>query len=175
MTPMHLVLMGSLSAWLLVAAYCNITGRGKSLRVKDYFALIPQWCFFAPRPIEADVLLFYRDGMGSVFTGAWREIPAPRGRRPFTALWNPEKRYSKAVFDAVMDLGSVSRDLGYVPETIGSYLLVLNYISCLSRPYLATHVQFAVLSGRNESLKSENRIVFLSNVHRLAGVLESTI
>ncbi|NYH79919.1 hypothetical protein FHR84_003268 [Actinopolyspora biskrensis] len=62
--------------------------------------LLPDWCFFAPEPAQHDYRLLYRvvDIRGAV--SAWRWESGIAERRWYHALWCPQRRSDKALFDA---------------------------------------------------------------------------
>jgi hypothetical protein len=152
--------------WLILTALCNIGSIGRALRVRDIWGLLPEWRFFAPNPIEADLRLLYRDFASADARGVWTEPPVLHGRRWWHFLWNPEKRINKSLFDAmneVQTLALASDARVFSP----SYLLLLNVVSNIRRTWPARQVQFAVAMVYGKACAGDPAVVFVSQRHDL--------
>ncbi len=142
------------------------------LRPFDPFALIPSWTFFAPNPAVNDVNLLVRDELGGGVKSPWREVDQLHPN-PWRALWHPEKRTRKAVYDLSVSVGELVRDTTIDPELYSydlAYLLLLNHTSSQPRSALTTRRQFMVVRSRGYADDRAPAVVFVSWFHRLAEV-----
>jgi hypothetical protein len=89
-----------LALWLLLTIANQFNARWlRYVRGFDLMMLIPRWTFFAPNPGLSDFHLSYRivDADGRV--SAWEEIDGISQRSLRAAVWNPDKRVTKAVIE----------------------------------------------------------------------------
>lgn len=97
------------------------------VRAFDVMLLIPRWRFFAPDPGLSDFHLSYRtldeDGAAS----DWEEIDGIAHRTLRSALWNPEKRVTKAVIEVAVALVPLCRTHPERVATSAPYRCVLNH------------------------------------------------
>lgn len=97
---------GTFATWFIVTALSQHPQRSfDTLRKLDPIGLtIPNWRFFAPEPAVHDFHLVYRtsDSQGNISN--WREAFTVTPRRLVHAVWFPERRREKAVFDLSIDL-----------------------------------------------------------------------
>lgn len=166
---MTVLVISILAVWLILSAINQLKVPAlESLRVYDIFALLPNWSFFAPRPGTFDYHLLFRDRDSSGRFGGWQEIPLANQRTLWGAVWNPQKRNTKVLTDAVQVIASrVTRgSITAIPFSI-PYLTVLNYISHISCSRGSTHTQFMVLRSEGFLLHKDPELVFLSHIHRL--------
>jgi hypothetical protein len=157
-----------LAAWLSVTAACNLVVSGRRIRQRDLLGLVPEWRFFAPNPVDRDLVLLHRAWSESVPVSGWRQVGVPARRRElWNPLWNPEKRRQKSLIDLVNDLAGHYATLGYLPVMTVSYLALLNVVSSQPQVECATHVQFAVLGRRELRGNVETSVVLMSFRHPL--------
>jgi hypothetical protein len=128
-------------------------------RTHDLFHLIPNWTFFAPNPGRTDYHLIFRDKRRDGSTGDWKELPLLYRRRFWSFLWNPEKRETKVLTDAVASIFEMiefqqkrerSKELTEQLLLIHSpYLLLLNLVMSSREPHSVdvTHRQFALVES----------------------------
>ncbi len=155
----------------------------KTIRSYDPLSLIPNFSFFAPKPLENDYHLVirckYRDGEIS----NWVELPYCEKRRAWSPLWNPDRRRQKALIDSCSMLmryiGALREGLAKTKtknqrknpvlavQTSLPYLNLLNHVSLLQDHPEAVAVQFAVLSDPGPLLDQKSRVMFMSSLHRL--------
>lgn len=108
--------------------------RVEFIRKYDIFGLIPLWTFFAPNPGHTDYHLLYRDKYNndSSTITPWKEIPLTTKRRKLDFLWNPSKRKTKVMSDAVhylLNFIEINLELKIPIKIIKSVIMV-------STPYL---------------------------------------
>jgi hypothetical protein len=167
---MTIVVIVILALWLLISALSQLKVRGTStLRNYDFFSLIPNWSFFAPRPGTSDYHLLFRDCDADGKFGKWQELPLADERTILGAIWNPQKRNKKALSDTVRSIAQISQDKALragIAFTI-PYLVTLNYISSMSRADSTIQTQFMILKSDGFFSEHDPELVFLSNVHRL--------
>lgn len=94
------------AAWFVVTALSQHPQRTfDTLRKFDPIGLtIPNWRFFAPEPAVHDFHLLFRTSNHSEVVSQWREAFTVTPRRLQHAVWFPERRREKAVFDLSIDL-----------------------------------------------------------------------
>jgi hypothetical protein len=93
-----------LAIWFLLSIVGQFQVKSVELiRKYDLLRLIPMWTFFAPNPGHTDYHLLYRDKSidDSIIITPWQEIPLTTRRGRLEFLWNPFKRETKVVSDAV--------------------------------------------------------------------------
>jgi hypothetical protein len=137
-------------------------------RRRDVFSLLPRWTFFAG-PNFFDVHLMCRDRLPDDSLSTWQEIlPADR-RTLVMAIWNPEKRCRKAIFDTVdslLQLRGADPQQSLAQTT--PYRTILNYV--LSQPHdsRATATQFMVVRTRGFLTDSKPGLILRSDWHGIA-------
>src|SRR5205814_9921314 len=97
------LLIGVFSLWLLLSLAVYIPAVGPVIRRYDWFALVPEWKFFAPAPAQHDYHLLYRDRLSGGCLTDWTEIKPLRERRWWNLVWNTAKRENKALVDIVSE------------------------------------------------------------------------
>jgi hypothetical protein len=131
--------------------------------------LLPIWTFFAPNPATGDFYLVYRDELSVGGSTIWRELSAPRSARTVAAIWNPDRRYNKALFDVASALADeANKSNGARIQLSLPYLSLLTLVCsrALHDP-LAVTTQFLVLSDHGLGRGEEPLPVFLSEWHSL--------
>jgi len=134
----------------------------------DRFALIPRWGFFAPTPGVHNFYLLYRIRFNDGTVGEWVSIfGLDKFRSQWTAIWNPDRRTKKAVFDLagilVRERADDEQARALIQLSI-PYLLILNYISGLSSSSGVNAVQFLVMENLQDGSAYP---VFVSALHSL--------
>ncbi|MEM8621763.1 MAG: hypothetical protein AAGF73_18815 [Actinomycetota bacterium] len=119
-----------LAAWLVATAASQHANRNFD-RVRSNpwtMTLLPDWRFFAPRPAIHDYRVMYRwvDDAGE--PSAWQDAAEIAPRRLAQALWFPERRTQKGLFDACTEL---TKAVGLDPDRLHrsvAYRLVRDYV-----------------------------------------------
>lgn len=133
-----------LSAWFAVTVFCQFPGRS----VRDRLALVPRWTFFAPNPGEWDYHLVFRDyDEGASPLMSWTEIDEHVQRSPLNALWNPGKRYRKAVIDCCQLCLPYRNRLEAIRTSV-PYLALLNVVMAQPRYDGAGLRRFAIIGTK---------------------------
>jgi hypothetical protein len=171
MTAIDLAIVVVLSGWFVLTVIVQF-GREtplRRLRVADRLVLLPTWAVFAPRPVDADRIILYRDVHASGDRTPWCALAEP-GRGPLPALWNPAKRVERATVDLCDSLSvnihqvTPRQLLVHLP-----YLLVLGRVSREPAGPMVERRQFLVARVRPGT--STDADVFehdlLSAYHRL--------
>jgi len=91
------------------------------------FKILPIWTFFAPNPGMFDIHVVYRDVDDLSNLSEWKEVNIVSERKFLHILWNPEKRFTKLIVDAVSYIKS-SNGSADIQFTKG-YLVLLNIVS----------------------------------------------
>lgn len=165
-----MVTIGVWMLWFLVSVLVQFVPPrwDAKLRKYDLFSLLPRWTFFAPNPGTTDFHLLYRDRLENGSFGLWKEIPLTEKRTWWKAVWNPEKRNSKLLTDAVrglMRIAGMYSAKGY--KTTMPYLVILNFVSSLPRWNLSDGTQFLIMESFGFYSDRTPRAVFRSEIHRL--------
>src|SRR5215211_6592353 len=160
-----------LLVWLAISAICQIpSSLERWLRAHDLLLLIPRWHFFGPKPGTRDFHLLYRDRLSDGRVLPWREVPPSKPPRWVSAIWNPGRRYNKALHDGTQELTKACSSLSDYTAPIKltvPYIAILNFVSCLPRSYDACDTQFLIMSSDGYDKASKPTTVFLSAMHPL--------
>jgi hypothetical protein len=117
-----------LGIWLLLTICNQFNLRWMRLiRRFDLMMLIPRWSFFAPNPGLSDFHLSVRTFDADGVASPWEEIDGIAQRALRSALWNPDKRVTKAVIEVASVLMPLCRDH---PERVAgsaSYQCLMNH------------------------------------------------
>lgn len=167
------ILIALLLAGWFIGSVLNQFGFGwfERIRAYDYFSLLPIWTFFAPNPGQSDYHLVYRDKLDDGHLTEWREIEITEPRRPYSFLWNPEKRSKKVLSDVVASIVSSSlRDQEIGSEIMLSlpYLILLNVVSHIGSTPDTTYRQFVLVETFGFRPTSKARIILRSDFHAVA-------
>jgi hypothetical protein len=173
-----------LSLWFVVSAIGQIP-RFKAIRTYDPLSLIPNFSFFAPKPLENDYHFVFRCKYRDGEISNWVELPYCEKRRPWSPIWNPDRRQQKALIDSCSML---MRYISFLRESLARnkqknqkrnpvlavqtsvpYLNLLNHVSLVQDSPEAVGVQFALLSDPGPILNQRSRVIFMSSLHRLEG------
>jgi len=160
--------------WILATVAQQIPVFRPIFRERDVGLLVPEYRFFAPNPIQGDFHLLFRDIYTDGTAGAWTEVCRLRRRRLLDAIWHPEKRERKALFDAINQLAEV-RIVGVSPTQtllLTPYLLILNYVTAIPRSLPAEFTQFEIMYSYGWGSSRPPAVFLISERHRL-GALKS--
>lgn len=152
--------------------------RSRLLRRINFLNLLPIWTFFAPNPGIYDTHVVFRDKLADGSLTMWQEVPLLEIRRPFHCIWNPLKRRSKLVADALAEIRSVKRNavrndvddevlMNQVKFSKG-YLILLN-IACGHEKLADSSVsrQFVILDATHLGGRRNLIPLFHSAFHQL--------
>jgi hypothetical protein len=133
--------------------------------------LLPGWNFFSPKPIVGDVFVDARGVAADAAheAGPWLPVVHPTPRRWFDGVLCVERRATKAVFDAAVDVVHLA-DAEVAPEVLitrRAYLTVLRLASAVTGPDVGL-VQFRIVHISYAEGRAERRVVFESRRHRQA-------
>lgn len=166
---MLILVIAALAVWFvstLIAQFWTVPWVAR-LKSYDLGEVVPGWSFFAPNPGTSDAELLYRDQLVDDQLGPWTAV---RFQRPSLrrAVWNPEKRRRKALFDLsaslLMDAGA-ARERNEVLVSF-PYLALLSYVSSFPSGPLSKQRQFILARSFGERGK-DPEIMFISGWHRL--------
>jgi hypothetical protein len=127
----------------------------------DWFDLLPNCHFFAPKPVSHDVALFIRSHNPEIGPSNWRPILSPR-KRGWCFIWNPEHRLRKSLFEMVQVLQENAKNTA-VCHLSYAYLVFLSLASHRLRS--SPRVQFLVTAFEGHE-SCVQKLVFISHVHR---------
>lgn len=111
--PVAAALAGGLGAWCCVLALTNLPSRTLDrMRGEDrVVTLLPNYRLFAPTPVTRDVRLIYRCSAGGTMDPGWRTALSPTPRHWRHAVWHPEIRREKGLFDTAFELCRLARSV----------------------------------------------------------------
>ena len=158
-----------LGAWGVASALAQLpVARIQRLRRWDLPGLLPQWSFFAPQPGMHDFHLLYRDRLDERTFTDWTELSLDRPRAWWCALWNPERRHRKAIYDLTSALvREVAQADGAGYQLSVPYLAILHHISSLERPTAHVGTQFMIMMSDGGNSDRAPEPVFVSTIHGL--------
>jgi hypothetical protein len=170
MTLVDAVIVGVLVTWLVLSVIANVghDRNLRALRAKDLVGLLPIWWVFAPRPIEHDRVVSYRDVLDDGRVSDWIDLP-PIPRPRLAPLWNPSKRLDRAMVDlcAGVSRAAVRGPARHVLVQL-DYLLLLHHVcaeprrpGAIRRQYRVTRMRPTEPGGDGEAV-----VVFESAYHR---------
>jgi hypothetical protein len=144
----------------------------KWLRDRDYFALLPNWSFFAPNPGTSDLQILYRDKLSDGQLTPWQAVAFREGSL-LHAIWNPEKRLHKAITNVCLSLLQLASDKHKSKLLFASvpYILIVMYIKALPHDGSSNSRQFLIAQTYGYcTVSQEPKILFISQFHKLKGV-----
>lgn len=169
------------SIWFLATIlwqFEHVRKRSMFLHRMNIFSIFPIWTFFAPNPGITDTHLLYRDKLEGGDITDWEEISAFEKRKFYHFLWNPYKRKSKLVVDALSEV-KVIKNNGESKEIENNvlqnqikfskgYLILLNMV--VRNPKIkttSTSRQFIVVDAYHVAGQREITPLFSSPFHTL--------
>jgi hypothetical protein len=169
-TFMTVICIVILVGWFLISVLSQLNVKAVApLKARDIFSLIPNWSFFAPRPGTSDYHLLFRDSDHAEAWSRWREIPLANRRTLWGAIWNPEKRKTKALSDVVRGLVRLAQDKALKDFSLTlPYLAILNYVSSIRRSTPCVQTQFMILKSEGFFADQDPQFLFMSNAHNVA-------
>jgi len=159
---------GLLILWLVCSVILQFNPPWFSLTERyDLFMLLPRWTFFAPRPGMSDYHLLYRDHMEDGSLDPWIEIPITEERKPFSFIWNPEKKSKKILSDVVAALlQSGIRDGAALMLSL-PYLILLNVVVHHGEIRVGVRRQFVLVEKLQHGETPAVQVVMISGSHPL--------
>jgi len=135
----------------------------------DRWLLLPRWTFFAPNPGCTDYRLLYRDFDDREQASEWSEVPLVRRRGHWDAIWNPDKRRSKGLFDLAQSLLILrhEHDNPAVAMTSIPYVALAHYVDCLPRGPGVKYRQFIIVQTHGIFADAGPELLMHSGVHRV--------
>jgi len=140
----------------------------------DFTKLLPNYSFFAPKPMTCDYRLVFKLS-NEKDSNNWDEIPICGNSIIQRLFFNPEKYYVKAFIDSCHYL---FKEFVALDEDKKQYIqFSLNYINIFKivmtelqkhevRQSHTTKVQFAIVSSNNEGVLKIEELKFLSLIHK---------
>jgi hypothetical protein len=161
------LLVGFFATWFIVSVLVLVPRLNVRIRMSDWFALVPEWKFFAPEPGRWDYYLVYRDQLMDGSVTEWTEAIVAGSRTKWNAFWNPTKRGRKALLDATNELAAHIRVEDRGIEASVPYLTLLNHVSALPRPAASEFTQFVIVRFHATNSPEQPDVIFTSSLHAL--------
>jgi hypothetical protein len=139
----------------------------RAIATYDRWFLLPVWTFFAPNPGSTDYRLVYRDFDRDETPSPWIEIPLVRRRAPLDAVWHPDKRRSKGIFDLgqhLLVLRHTYGDSAAIAATF-PYVALLHYVDRLPRDGDVRYRQFMLVQTHGQYAGADPDILLRSEIH----------
>ena len=163
------LIIGILAAWFITSAVVQIRlPRIRRLRRFDPFGLLPRWNLFSPRPIQTDLIVRYRHWEAATGPQDWVALPYPRPRREGDALFSPERRSKRTIYNQAERVVTIYRAYHAEPaKVIGSvpYRHLLARVTREAREAKATGVQFQVVRVSRVTGEVRSAALFRSAIH----------
>jgi hypothetical protein len=177
---MNKLLFFVFSSWFVITILWQfdlIREKVKFLYKLNFFNAIPIWTFFAPTPGITDTHIIYRDKFSTGEISDWKEIGLLEERKWYHFFWNPHKRKSKLVVDALSQIKNLKNkneqkqfddsELQYRIKFSKGYLILLNLVmgfnkiseNSISRQFIV--VDSYLITGRRQPMP-----IFSSPFHR---------
>jgi hypothetical protein len=162
------LLYSVVTLWLVITLLAQHSRFQPFINAFNALHIIPRWTFFAPNPGVRDYHLVIRDRCSDGCVTGWKSVPVYSPRPRFGYLWNPQKRSSKIMNDAVQAIKLLSKreNIGAagIPFT-APYLLLLYYAAHAVPPEPdAIEFQIAIIESTGHD-KRELECSFLSSFH----------
>ena len=163
-----ILLYSIVTLWLAITLLAQHSRFQPFINAFNALHIIPRWTFFAPNPGVRDYHLVIRDRCSDGRVTGWKSVPVYSPRPRFGYLWNPQKRSSKIMNDAVQAIKLLSKreNIGAagIPFT-APYLLLLYYAAHAVPPEPdAIEFQIAIIESTGHD-KRELECSFLSSFH----------
>jgi hypothetical protein len=160
--------VGVLALWLVCSIILQFNPPWFSFIERyDSLMLLPRWTFFAPRPGMSDYHLLYRDYSEDGSPSTWVEIPITEERKPFSWIWNPEKKSKKVLSDVVASLVQL-RDIENIALVLSlPYLILLNVVVHHGEIQAGVKRQFVLVEKFRNEDGSKIQLVLVSASHPL--------
>lgn len=163
----EVLVIGFFAIWSALCIVVYLPKINTFIRNIDYFALIPEWRFFAPNPGRHDFHLLYRDKFADGSLTEWTEIAPILHRRLLNMLYNPNRRRNKALFDCTQEFSKHVNVGDRALELAIPYLALLNYISCIPRSISPGFTQFLIMYSAGSLTEKDPEILYISKFHAL--------
>lgn len=161
---MSTLVIAVLAAFTALTVLHQIRPLQRYLQKFDTLGLLPNYSFFAPRPLTSDYRLVYKRAAEE--DGEWIEIPIYAEARVLRLLWNPGKYVNKAFVDTsnflVAEFHALSRKT--LIQVSLHYLALLSTVARHSRQANGRSgaVRFAVITTAGGERTGIERVVFAS-------------
>ena len=168
MSLVAILLYSIVTLWLVITLFAQHPRFQPFVNAFNALHIIPRWTFFAPNPGVRDYHLVIRDRCSDGRLTGWKSVPVYSPRPRFGYLWNPQKRSSKIMNDAIQAIKLLlkreSIGTAGIPFTV-PYLLLLYYAAHAVPPEPdAMEFQIAIIeSSGHDERKLE--CSFLSSFH----------
>lgn len=158
------LVIGFLVIFAIASLLYQIKPLQRPLRKIDRWNLLPNYSFFAPKPLTNDYRLLYR--VTTEDAGEWVEIPMYHGFRASRVVWNPYKYQNKALVDTcnflVAEFNAL-QDKHFIRVSL-HYLTILVTISRHLGPARrqGQKVRFAIVESAGANNVAIERVLFAS-------------
>lgn len=172
------------SIWFVISII-NQFGNDKSyvtrwIRNNDKLGIIPIWTFFAPNPVDCDLVILKKEFDENMNpTTNWEEINI-YDKKWYSFIWNPIKKIDKLLSDSVNDIRlilkhyiGIKKDVNdevvdVAIKTSVGYINILNIIRNTKKSNKTKFYQFAIVEtkgfiGNRESVNP----LYLSSIHKI--------
>lgn len=170
--------------WLLISILSQFNNDNsriiRFIRASDKLGIIPIWTFFAPNPVDCDLVILkkeFDENMES--TTNWEEVSV-YNKEWFSFFWNPEKKIDKILSDSVNDIRLILKHflnqkkeandeiVDVSIKTSVGYINIVNIIKNTLKSNDTAFYQFTIVEtkGYLENRESVSPL-YLSSVHKI--------
>ncbi|SCK35439.1 hypothetical protein H181DRAFT_02924 [Streptomyces sp. WMMB 714] len=136
------------------------------IRTRDPLSVVPNWRFFAPHPAIHDSHLLYRTLSADDETSDWTQLSLTPDRTVQHAIWFPDRRLGKAIFDVGDEILRNLPEGFPVVTKLPSYRTLVNYLRREIRESAegtrAKGFQFAFARSTGYDMSEEPEMMFIS-------------
>lgn len=162
---MSTLVISILSAFTVLSILHQFRPLQPHLRKRDKLGLLPNYSFFAPKPMTSDYRLIYKRAGGD--DAEWVEVPICTDAGLSRLVWNPDKYVNKAFVDTCNFLIDEFHRLPEKPLiriSLHYLTLMLTVARHLGRSRQQGHaVRFAVVSTGGGDRVSIEQVMFASS------------
>ena len=139
----------------------------------DRFGLLPNYSFFAPKPLMQDFRVVFRLTNESK-NDEWQELPMYENLSISKTLYNPFKYYNKGMIDICMSLLKEMKNLKEEQKDFiqvsANYLGIFNVIkkNIDRKEAISKRIEFAIISTEDFKQKRKIKILFRSFQHNFS-------
>jgi hypothetical protein len=158
-----------LAIFTIASTFFQIKSLQPKLRKIDKFGLLPNYSFFAPKPIANDYRLVYK--IISDTNTDWKEIPMYNQFSLLRIIWNPFKYYNKSFIDTshfLLTEFDVLEDKKFIQISL-HYLSILMVISeYLNKKGLKdVTIRFSIVASGGGSQVKLEKVLFASYYQKI--------
>ena len=158
------LIIGMLAVFSTASIFYQIKILQPRLRKFDKLGLLPNYSFFAPKPIANDYRLVYK--IIAETDSDWLEVPMYEPFRLIRIIWNPFKYYNKSFIDTshflLMEFNALENKkfIQVSIHYISILMMLSKYLKKKEKKNLT--IRFAIVASNGSTLVKIEKIMFAS-------------